>query len=248
MAGRAVAGPAGAGLTGAGLTGAGYRAAGKRKGSKAGRSLPYDPFPSIPDFMGAGFMGTGAMPVDSSDHVALSPLILEYGTSLLIAAARAIELGVVRAPALEYDDQVLVFRFLDHLARRFPADLGDEIVDIFSTSSGGKRHRGAAGQLKLAGQRRGVPDIEAWCPRIAPDGSILHGLAIEMKRTPVALASGWSSSGCPSSGRARKSGRGTPEQRERIERLRRRGYQAEILHGWRPTCVALMRYLTLRRP
>jgi hypothetical protein len=185
---------------------------------------------------------------DPSDHMALSPLIREYGTSLLAAAARAIELGVVRAPALEYDDQVLVFRFLDHLARRFPADLGDEIVDIFSTSSGGKRHRGAAGQLKLAGQRRGVPDIEAWCPRIAPDGSILHGLAIEMKRTPVALASRRPSSGRSSSSRALKSGRGTPEQRERIERLRRRGYQAEILHGWRPTCVALLRYLALQRP
>ncbi len=226
------------------LAGSGPRSAGKKKGRRAGkggcpagradgrgRSLPHDPFPAMTDFLGADFLGEPLG--EPSDPMSLAPLILRYGTALLASAAHAIEIGVVRRPATEYDDQVLVFRFLERLAQRFPVDLGEEILDIFSTSSGGKRHRGAAGQLKLAGQRRGVPDIEAWCPRIAPDGLIQHGLAIEMKRTP-------------SKGVSR--GRSTPEQRERIKRLRQRGYQAEILYGWRPTCVALLRYLTLRRP
>lgn len=122
----------------------------------------------------------------------------------------------------EYDAQVRFFAGVDILAELYPAHAAD-LEDVYATANGGKRHRGEAGKLRAAGVRRGVPDIEAWIP-VAP----YHGLVIELK--------------------APRSGQATKEQKARIARLRKRGYRAEICHGWQRATAVLCEYLGVAVP
>lgn len=121
----------------------------------------------------------------------------------------------------EHEEQVRLFALIELLAHRHPEHAG-ELEDVWSTSSGGKRHRGAAGRLRDAGQRRGVPDIECWVPRGA-----YHGLVIELKA---------------------EKGRATREQADRLARLSARGYVAIVCHGWVAAGQALCDYLGLAMP
>ena len=112
--------------------------------------------------------------------------------------------------------------FVDLLGERNP-HLADALLDVYATANGGKRHRGEAGKLRDSGARRGVPDIEIWIPHGG-----YHGMVIELK--------------------AARSGRATPEQRSRIERLRARGYRADICHGWVVAARCLCDYLSISIP
>lgn len=127
-----------------------------------------------------------------------------------------------RRRSLELDEQVRFFGFVDLLGERNP-QLADALLDVYATANGGKRPRGEAGKLRDSGVRRGVPDIEIWIPCGG-----YHGMVIEMK--------------------ALRSGRATPEQRTRIERLRARGYRAEICHGWIAAARSLCDYLSIAPP
>lgn len=119
----------------------------------------------------------------------------------------------------EFDEQVLFFILLDHLADAYP-DRIDDLRDIWASANGGLRSTRAAGRLLASGVRRGVPDIEVMVPA---NGE--HGLFIEMK--------------APGSGRV------SPDQRQRIERLTGRGYRAVVAYGWVDAGHALCDYLGL---
>ncbi len=138
------------------------------------------------------------------------------------ADSTAVEPKAPRNRLLELDEQVRFFRFVDLLGERNP-HLADALLDVYATANGGKRHRGEAGKLRDSGARRGVPDIEIWIPHGG-----YHGMVIELK--------------------AARSGRATPEQRSRIERLRARGYRAEICHGWIVAARCLCDYLSISIP
>lgn len=127
-----------------------------------------------------------------------------------------------RQTTTEFDEQVRFFAFVEILGGRHPG-LADALLDVYATANGGKRHRGEAGKLRASGVRRGVPDIEVWIPR-----DPFHGMVIELK--------------------AAHSGRATPEQKSRIERLRARGYRAEVIHGWMAAARCLCDYLSTPFP
>lgn len=127
-----------------------------------------------------------------------------------------------RRAETEYREQVQFFALVELLALRHP-DAAEELLDVYSTSSGGKRDRATAGKLREAGQRPGIPDIEVLVPRHG-----FHGLVIELK---------------PSD-----SGRPTPAQRDRLARLTVRGYHALLCHGWVQAGTSLCDYLSLSMP
>lgn len=138
------------------------------------------------------------------------------------AAQPAANTPAARQDPSEFDEQVRFFAFVDLLGERQP-DLAEALLDVYATANGGKRHCGEAGKLRASGVRRGVPDIEVWIPCGGH-----HGMVLEMK--------------------AARSGRATPEQKARIERLRARGYRAEICHGWIAAARCLCDYLNLPVP
>jgi len=122
----------------------------------------------------------------------------------------------------EYEEQVHFFALVDLLAKRHPSS-ADDLLDVFSTSSGGKRDRATAGKLREAGQRAGIPDIEVFVPKHG-----CHGLVIELK--PLG------------------SGKASRAQRDRLDRLCARGYSAHLIHGWLAAGKVLCTYLSLPWP
>lgn len=141
-----------------------------------------------------------------------------------LASRSIVDAGVprLRRAETEYREQVQFFALVELLALRHP-DAADELLDVFSTSSGGKRDRATAGKLREAGQRAGIPDIEVFVPKHG-----FHGLVIELK--PL------------------DSGRPTPAQRDRLARLNVRGYHALLCHGWIQAGKSLCEYLSLSWP
>lgn len=147
---------------------------------------------------------------------------LVAGASVDPSLASSVVPKMPRRGEPEYDEQVRFFALVACLAELHPSS-AEELEDVWSTSSGGRRDRATAGKLKAAGQKRGVPDIEALIP-IAGQ----HGLVIELK--PI------------------DSGRASKEQSARLARLRRRGYRAELCHGWVAAGHVLCDYLRLPWP
>ena len=121
----------------------------------------------------------------------------------------------------EYDDQVRLFTFIDVLAELNPAFASD-LLDVWSSSSGGKRSKAAAGKMRAAGQRKGVPDIECMIPV-----GRFHGFFMEMKAGRNGL---------------------TGEQRERMERLAARGYSVAVARSWQEAGHRLCDYLKIPWP
>lgn len=121
----------------------------------------------------------------------------------------------------EYDEQVRFFAFVDVLGELNP-DAASSLEDVWASSSGGLRHKGAAGRMRAAGQRRGVPDIECMVPN-----ETHHGLFIEMKAGQ---------------------GRTTTEQRDRLARLTQRGYATKVAWSWQDAGRVLCEYLALTWP
>ncbi len=135
--------------------------------------------------------------------------------------------------ASEHTHQVLFFMTLDAWAGQDPRRqaLRDDIV---GTTNGGFLRPGQGGRLRHAGARRGVPDIEAWIPSRDEDGTILHGLAIEMKRPCIRG---------PNGKQIKAPGRLSDEQSRRLERLKSRGYRAEVAYGVEDALMILGEHL-----
>ncbi len=103
-------------------------------------------------------------------------------------------------------------RLVQYITARYP-DL------LFCASAGGARTSMAeAKRLKMAGYRKGFPDLFVYEPR-----ATFHGLAIELKRD--------------------KGGRVSAHQRKWIEDLKRRGYMAAVCHGFDQSIELLDAYL-----
>lgn len=99
---------------------------------------------------------------------------------------------------------------------------------LFAIPNGGSRRK-LTGRVSLEalrmrreGVRAGVPDLML----AIPSGS-WHGLYIEMKR------------------RERSASRVSPEQKDWLERLRRRGYRAEVCYGADEAISLIREYLGL---
>lgn len=121
----------------------------------------------------------------------------------------------------EYDQQVRLFTLIELLASLHPAR-ADELEDVWATGNGGKRPPGAAGMMREAGQRKGVPDVLC----LVPSGPA-HGLAIEMKSAI---------------------GRLTAEQSARLARLAARGYRTSVERTWQDAGRLLCAYLGIPWP
>ncbi|MEY2117301.1 VRR-NUC domain-containing protein [Rhodanobacter sp. FW106-PBR-R2A-1-13] len=137
-------------------------------------------------------------------------------------AAPAPARPTVKRAEPEYEEQVRFFGLVA-LLLQIHADRAEQLEDVWATSSGGRRDARTAGKLKAAGQRPGVPDIEAPVPMGG-----FHGLFIELK--PL------------------DSGRASREQKARLERLHRRGYRTAVCHGWLAAGRVLCAYLALPWP
>lgn len=122
----------------------------------------------------------------------------------------------------EFHEQVRFFKLVDILGEMHP-HAREQLLDVYSTSSGGVRHKRTAGRLRQAGQRKGIPDIECLVPSQG-----YHALIIELK--------------------PEDRGRPTPEQSARILRYQLRGYRAEVIHGWIQAAKLLCEYLELPFP
>ncbi len=79
-------------------------------------------------------------------------------------------------------------------------------VVVFAVPNGGLRNKREAIRLKAEGVLAGIPDLVFAEPR-----GRYHGLYVEMKR--------------------REGGRVSDEQRDKIKKLRRRGYKVLVGHG-----------------
>ncbi|TAN06792.1 MAG: VRR-NUC domain-containing protein [Rhodanobacteraceae bacterium] len=121
----------------------------------------------------------------------------------------------------EYDQQVRLFALVELLTAAHPSR-ADDLEDVWATGNGGKRPAGAAGKMREAGQRKGVPDVLC----LVPSGQS-HGLAIEMKSS---------------------TGRLTKEQSARLTRLAARGYGTHVARTWQDAGRVLCRHLELPWP
>lgn len=91
---------------------------------------------------------------------------------------------------------------------------------LWASANGGSRHILEARNLKRAGVKKGVPDIQ-----LAYPSKGYHGLFIELKRRyPI-------------------HGVITPEQREVLDDLNKVGYLAEVAYGWEEAWQIITNYL-----
>lgn len=90
---------------------------------------------------------------------------------------------------------------------------------IFAIPNGGWRNINTAKKLKIEGVARGVPDLFVPTPRRGK-----HGLFIEMK-TPK--------------------GRATPQQRDWLEFLSEKGYEAVLCYGWEDAREKVIEYMDM---
>ena len=88
---------------------------------------------------------------------------------------------------------------------------------LFAIPNGGIRDSHTAGNLKMEGVRKGVPDLFFAFPT-----AHYHGLFIEMKYGK---------------------GRLSPEQKEMIEKLSSHGYRCAVCYGAEEALIALVNYV-----
>lgn len=100
-----------------------------------------------------------------------------------------------------------------------------EIETLFAIPNGSHRHPAVAAKLKAEGVRAGIPDLFLPCARKRPDGSVLHGCWIELKR--------------------RDGGRVSYEQARWHGTLTRLGYHVAVCRGWESARDAIVAYLNL---
>jgi hypothetical protein len=91
---------------------------------------------------------------------------------------------------------------------------------FFAIPNGGSRHKLEARNLKKEGVKAGIPDL-----MLAVPNYIFHGLFIEMKRTD--------------------GGRTSPAQIARITKLRERGYNVTVCHGFEHAKSIIEEYLCM---
>lgn len=119
----------------------------------------------------------------------------------------------------EHDEQAALFEWAALMSNR-PGF--EPLRWLFAIPNGGKRDPATAGRLKAEGVKAGVPDVCLPLPRYAADGTIAHGLFIELKVKP---------------------NRTTAAQDEWIEYLNEAGYLAVVCYSWQEAARVITEYL-----
>lgn len=114
----------------------------------------------------------------------------------------------------EDDEQSAVIQWAKLHETRWPV-----LGDLFHAPNGGSRPGREGAKFRRLGVRRGVPDLQMPAPNYKTGA---HGLFIEMKA---------------------EGGRLSPEQKAMLERLKRRGYCAEVCYGADEAISVLKAYL-----
>lgn len=115
----------------------------------------------------------------------------------------------------EHQHQAALFKWAELAKATHP-----ELAMLAAVPNGGHRHIAVAAKLKAEGVKAGYPDIVLDVARYP-----YHGLRIELKPA--------------------KSGRLSPQQKEWIEQLSQRGYQAVVCKGWEDAKATIEAYLAL---
>lgn len=119
----------------------------------------------------------------------------------------------------EHDEQVALFHWAAAMSNR-PGF--EPLRFLFAVPNGGKRDPVTAGKLKAEGVKAGVPDVCLPLPRYAPDGTICHGLFVELKVKP---------------------NRTTEAQDAWIKYLNETGYLTVVCYGWQEAVKVIVEYL-----
>lgn len=114
----------------------------------------------------------------------------------------------------EDQEQAAVIQWRDLMVQQFP-----DLEDLIHIPNGGLRSKSEAVRFKRLGVRPGVSDLFLPAPR-----GKYHGLWIEMKR--------------------QKGGKLSPDQKDWLDRMNRKGYLAVRADGAEEACEILYRYLT----
>ena len=117
-------------------------------------------------------------------------------------AAQAYALTKRKRAHPEHDQQVSLVNWIRENTAKYPA-----LRTAHAVPNGGFRTKRTAALMKAEGALSGIPDLFVPLPRWWPDGSVSHGLYIEMKA---------------------KGGRLSTEQKEIIPLLREAGYTVHV--------------------
>ena len=132
----------------------------------------------------------------------------------VIAKRRIITQAGIEYQPTEEQEQAAVIEWRDLMSRQFP-----DLEDLIHIPNGGLRSKPEAARLKKIGVRPGVSDL--FLP--APVGKY-HGLWVEMKR--------------------QQGGRLSPDQKDWIDRMNRKGYLAVRADGAEESFEIHYRYIT----
>jgi hypothetical protein len=119
----------------------------------------------------------------------------------------------------EHDQQVLLINKVRKLAERYKA-----LALFHSIPNGGFRTKRTAALMKAEGALSGIPDTHLPIARWWPDGSVSHGLYIEMKA---------------------KGGRLSAEQKEVIPMLEDAGYKVAVCYSADEALQVIAEYLEI---
>ena len=114
----------------------------------------------------------------------------------------------------EEQEQITVIEWRDLMVKQLP-----DLEDLIHIPNGGLRSKSEAARFKRLGVRPGVSDLFLPAPR-----GKYHGLWIEMKR--------------------KKGGKLSPDQKDWLDRMNRKGYLALRADGAEEACEILYKYLT----
>lgn len=132
------------------------------------------------------------------------------------------------AYATEHGEQVALIQRCRLAEREYP-----ELALLFAIPNAGgytggyKANRGRVARALEEGVKAGVPDLCLPVPRLSPQGVVVPGLYIEMKRVGE---------------------KATPRQEWWLKELTAQGYWARVCEGQDEAWGVIMRYMTLRRP
>ena len=132
----------------------------------------------------------------------------------VIAKRRIIAQQGIDYQPTEEQEQAAVIEWRDLMVRQFP-----DLEDLIHIPNGGLRSKTEAVRFKKLGVRPGVSDLFLPAPR-----GKYHGLWVEMKR--------------------QKGGKLSPDQKDWIDRMNRKGYLALRADGAEEACDIIYRYLT----
>lgn len=119
----------------------------------------------------------------------------------------------------EHDEQVRLVAWARAHEDRWP------VLKLFhAVPNGGFRAKRTAALMKAEGALAGIPDLSLPCPRWWPDGSVSHGLYIEMKAAKGRLSS---------------------QQQEVIDLLRQHGYRVVVCYSAAEGIAEICRYIEM---